>query len=675
MVFKRLKSLLDQSDKEEKESFWEQKVQEQEREAQKRGRGRPRKEEIMFEKESSLGEEAAAEKMPTEGQMPGTQSVGEELSVKSSDPRPVLIKALKTVLKVLAFLFVGGNVLLLFPFNLQNMGSLKNASFAIPYLLPIIFFLILLSFGLKSLFERKLSLKKSTLSLGVILFCIYFLLYIPFSGRNLFSFLYLNPLIYVLAPLSFFLLSRILGSVKGKKNLLIAVIVAACAVFLVTNPAMRSFYNDVLKIKVSKIPVLSLGHSWEIGMETLKRKPLFGMGPGNYELAFTLYKPIGINSTDNWTYRFDSAGSLFFQITTLGGFLGLALLVLLLLIAIRKFPFSQNPILGGFYVLALALTTFLIPFSLPLLFFFFLLLAVSISLSKEEEIVVSGKVPIYVIASLAGLLFLFGEFFFVKVTIADYYYQQAQFAKLENKGADTYNLLLEAIKRNPNSDLYHRDYAQVNLLLANSLASQTNLDDTGKTQVQTLLSQAIRESQVITQQTNPNSAVNWELRGQIYRSMIGVVQNAEQWSADAFLQSIQLDPLNPLIKVDLGGIYFQAKNYEDAKTLFVDATRVKPDYANAYYNLAYTLKAQNDVNSAVTRLTQALGLIDQTSADYTKASQELADWKKEAGITDTSTQETQTTQPSDTSGQEETGNYNPEATESAVPESSPSANP
>jgi hypothetical protein len=50
---------------------------------------------------------------------------------------------------------------------------------------------------------------------------------------------------------------------------------------------------------------------------------------------------------------------------------------------------------------------------------------------------------------------------------------------------------------------------------------------------------------------------------------------------------------------------------------------VKPDYANAHYNLAAAYKAKGDTADAKTELTTVLSLLDKNSADYQKAKTDL----------------------------------------------------
>src|SRR6185312_7338169 len=116
----------------------------------------------------------------------------------------------------------------------------------------------------------------------------------------------------------------------------------------------------------------------------------------------------------------------------------------------------------------------------------------------------------------------------------------------------------------------------------------------------------------------------------IYRNIAGVAQNSLTYSLSAYSQAIQLDPINPALRMSVGGIYYGVKNYNLAIRFFSDAANLKPDYANAYYNLAIAYQQTNDLQDAFLVAQQAATLLQQNnpnSADYKTAAKLLADIK------------------------------------------------
>src|SRR6266568_262132 len=118
------------------------------------------------------------------------------------------------------------------------------------------------------------------------------------------------------------------------------------------------------------------------------------------------------------------------------------------------------------------------------------------------------------------------------------------------------------------------------------------------------------------------SGSSWiEVLASIYQNITGVAKNALAFSLDAYGRAIQLDPLNPLLRVNVGGIYYAAKNYDLAIRFFTDAANLKPDYTNAYFNLAIALRQKGDLQNAKLVADQTVSLLqkDTTSPDYKTA--------------------------------------------------------
>jgi tetratricopeptide (TPR) repeat protein len=215
----------------------------------------------------------------------------------------------------------------------------------------------------------------------------------------------------------------------------------------------------------------------------------------------------------------------------------------------------------------------------------------------------------------------------VNVVNADYYHRLA-LSQANTNGTLTYQHLQKAESLNPQIDLYRVDMAQTNFALANAIATnapkndegQPTLSDQDKQTIQTLLSQSVNEGRVAVA-LSPRSARNWEVLGSIYRNITGVAQNALAFSLDAYGRAIQRDPLNPALRVSVGGIYYSVKNYDLAIRFFSDAANLKPDYVNAYYNLSIALRDKGDLENATLVAEQTVRLLQENknSEDYKTA--------------------------------------------------------
>jgi len=85
----------------------------------------------------------------------------------------------------------------------------------------------------------------------------------------------------------------------------------------------------------------------------------------------------------------------------------------------------------------------------------------------------------------------------------------------------------------------------------------------------------------------------------------------------------QLDPNNPRLRLDIGGIYYAKEDYLSAAYYFRQAINLKPDYANAYYNFAQAAVKAEDYAGAKRALELTLSLIPQNSEDFALVEKEI----------------------------------------------------
>src|SRR5260221_1561322 len=422
---------------------------------------------------------------------------------------------------------------------------------------------------------------------------------------------------------------------------------------------------------------LPFATSWKVTVSAFRDAPLVGTGPSSYLFNFTNYKPLEFNQTNLWSFSFDSAYNEFLQILgTLGifGFLAFLAMCLIILNASRKnlttsateanadeamHVLLPSLAIAGFVsliLLAIHATTLV---SLVVTFFMLAALMMSQRSIREKVMELSmgikastaeGKhfdlfpIIIFIVFLIAAVPVLYKT---GNIVAADYYHRQA-LLQANKSGSLTYQDLQKAETLNPESDLYRVDMAQTNFALANAIAAQKgptkdnpkgSLTTPGQQTIQTLLSQAINEGRVSVT-LSPLSPRNCEVLASIYRNISGVAQNALAFSLNAYGQAIQRDPLNPALRVSVGGIYYSAKNYPLATRFFTDAANLKPDYANAYYNLAITLRDSGDLQNAAAVAQKLVTLLQKTpnSPDYKTASALLTDLKSKAAASTASQQ-------------------------------------
>lgn len=429
-------------------------------------------------------------------------------------------------------------------------------------------------------------------------------------------------------------------------------VVVAIAILNVV-PATKSL---VINKNYSPEIVLPVKESWVISAATIQDYPILATGPSTFHLNFTKYKPLTMNASNLWNVRFDKPYNEVFNTI---GTLGILGLVALLLLGAGVFKYAllnfKGPdssgvtkalAIGIFMMLATYLLTYATVLNTFIMFFFLALLnAAHINLfegRKTGELVTFSFTSFSTATTTIGetsaikqeyanivaitplvIASLFGTYLYARTYLGEYYMRRAISAAADNQATVAYDFQGKAININPQRDVYHTAYAQTNLVLANAMAANKNLTDQDKQTIQTLVSQSIRSTRIATEVVNPIGVANWETRALIYRSLVNVADNAADWAISAYNTAVQLDPTNPALRVDLGGIYYGKKDFLAAANLFRQATALKSDYANAHYNFAQALVNLNDLDNAKKELEITKTLVPAGSADYTTVDQQI----------------------------------------------------
>ena len=464
---------------------------------------------------------------------------------------------------------------------------------------------------------------------------------------------------FVAVIVSYLMVLFIATPAQLKKNttyLFTPLLVGAAVLFFAHIPVAPS--GNPIYAQAQKFPrelQLPFQSSWVISVSAFRDAPFWGTGPATYQSDFTLYKPAEFNQTPVWNVNFDQAYNEYLQfLATLGatGLIALLLLtVLLVSLALKSFSIQSNGLgkAAGlsalvFFVLLLFHTSTVVVWSIGIMMLA-MFMAVSHDATEELHIGIAATkrgqsqmqvrfdaLPALMILIVAGIIigsgYLFGRF-----ALADYHHRRALNA--QTNALLAYNELQAAEQLNIYADLYHVELAQTNFILANAIAVSKgpteaspagSLTDQDKSAIQTFLTQSINEGRAAVT-INPKSATDWEVLGSIYRQISGVAKNALTFAADAYGRALQLDPLNPALRLTYGGIYYQVKNYNMAIKYFSDAVTAKPDYANGYYNLAVALKDNGNLSEAKMAAEQTVSLLQTNTAsqDYQTASKLLSD--------------------------------------------------
>jgi len=375
--------------------------------------------------------------------------------------------------------------------------------------------------------------------------------------------------------------------------------------------------------------IMPLGIGWTTLLETMKsgKTAFVGIGAENFLAAYALGRPLAINQTALWNTGFSSSATILFHIGTTLGLCGITALVVLLTSYIRIMPKAMA--LRVVWILTI-LAIILSPPSIPLLVFMAIVgIATEDTPPAQHHIAQGGAILLFlcivgcIIASGIGLSrFVKGELLYARAGRA---------VEQENNLTKAYTDHVLAIKQNGYMTRYHISLSQLSLVMAGSILSsapkndatgEVTLLDEDKSLVTSLFSLAVSEAKLATTLA-PNSYVSWTNLATIYQSLVGVANDAYTWAIAAYQKAITLNPISPTLRVDFGGVYMNAKDYDNAITQFATAATLKPDYANAYYNLANVYKIQGKKPETRKALQTVLELLPNGSPDYQKVLEEV----------------------------------------------------
>lgn len=403
---------------------------------------------------------------------------------------------------------------------------------------------------------------------------------------------------------------------------------------------------------------------------------LFGSGYGTYNTDFTRFKQQSFNANQNlWSLTFFRSSSYVLELLATAGILGLGAFLLIIFRVFRGIgtaALRKNPFFLGFVIAVIG--AFLLPYGFILQTLFFITLSLLLSfeglkqhpkfydlefnfVALKKGVIATAPMQwnpttgTYVPTAHAGSThetsfskFMPISFFLLCLLIAGYLgYQMITYASSDivfqhslnaaaaNNGLQTYNDQTTAIRLFPARDVYYRVYSQTNLALANSIASSQPQNATPTAEVQqtisTLIQQSINSARNATT-ISPLTSLNWQNLSSIYRNLIGFGQNAEQFALLANQQASVLDPTNPNLYINQGGIYYQLGAWDDAIRQFQIAINLKPDLANAYYNLGHALEQKGDLENALVQYQTVKTLVSSDKANEKQVDAEIAALQK-----------------------------------------------
>jgi len=399
-----------------------------------------------------------------------------------------------------------------------------------------------------------------------------------------------------------------------------------------------SFAMIVYGLVKSKPILPPIDISWFAFLETMKsiKTALLGVGFDNFSSFFTRSKTSGYNLGSFWQIAsFNTSSSLLLHIATEMGIVGIiAFLSIVFTAALRVFP-KETDLTEKLVLVYLIAAIIFFPPSLTvffLVYFIFGLIAVKFSNNQGRTIdlnrymIATIGIFIITIAALGASLYLLGRTY-----LAEIRFKKAITALSANKTKDIYDNLKAARVLNPYSEKYILNFSQTNLLIADGLAREKGekLSNKDRQTIAQAIQAAISEAKQLIK-LNPQKAQHYAGLADVYRNIIPIASGADAWAISAYQRAIVLDPSNPQYRLNLGGIYYLLGKYAEAISFFTQAAQLKPNWPNAYYNLAWSHYQNKEYEKAAVSMNAILRLINQDSSpdDYQKVKTDLEVFKQ-----------------------------------------------
>ncbi len=441
--------------------------------------------------------------------------------------------------------------------------------------------------------------------------------------------------------------------------------------------------GEVKEFNIPADKTLPLSSAWKISSQSVGQRPFLGVGPGTFAYSYTAFKGQELNSDDFWNLRFDLAGNEYLTILSSIGIVGLIAFVLvlglvgrsLLTFSYRSEIVKENPtavfLLGSFT--AFIVGVFFQDTTASIWVFFVLLLALIFTYFRDSGVRGTEEVDVKFVALTSGglqfvepseratrdstigtVITIAGVIAFLAVLAFGYpgfqaetSYQKALVASSKDKAAETRDLLLAAIRKNPNRDTYRRSLVVLDRVLATNLSKKENKSTQDNNNVAGLVNESIEQGTRITGYqgkglnnfsirkdagTSALNVANWEALSGVLNSLDLEGDLKQRNAADAInvaQQAVALDPRNPILLESLGNILLKNNLLDNAIQSYEQAVRVRPSYASAHYNLATALRQKGDNPARVVfELESTLTLLPADSQDKARVEKELEEAKK-----------------------------------------------
>ncbi len=222
----------------------------------------------------------------------------------------------------------------------------------------------------------------------------------------------------------------------------------------------------------------------------------------------------------------------------------------------------------------------------------------------------------------AGIIIVVGVILYLVFTLIVMWYADTVFAggyraSQAQDFATAYTDIKDAISLNSGEPLYFDEFS-----FAASEMSLAFADNKNSTYSAALKNQAILASSMATS-ISPNNVNFWKTKTRVYYVLSQIDQKYLADAMDALKVSHQLSPTDPKITYNMGLLYDKMGQTKKGIDELVATTKLKPDYRDAYYALAFLYDKEKDKQKARQALQFILKHLNPNDSQAKKKLEEL----------------------------------------------------
>ncbi len=386
--------------------------------------------------------------------------------------------------------------------------------------------------------------------------------------------------------------------------------------------------------------------SFNIAKEAVKNKPLFGSGPSTYGYDFSLYRPKDLNQSGKYDIRFFSDRGILLESLSTIGIIGMIALIVMTLTyistVIYAFMRSEDEMIKtislGLFVTSIMALLYVLLWAVDgiIILYGVLIAAVVIGLLRESasddnkftlsmSSTPQNALSFAFLSILVAVGVIFGFVTLGKMFVADVYAGRALKTRATGNFEESSKLFGKSVGLNSQEGRYFTIISQYALDLANVELAKGK--DTNKEVVTNYVNSATGAA-IAGRNLMPNDVLANETAGFIYENSGGYVGGALTSAISSYERAGELEPQNPYLDIAIGKLKLMEaqtkgkdaveektslikeakKLFESArdKTMFKFESQELSIFAPAYYYIAITQEALENIDEAINNMTTAL---------------------------------------------------------------------